>query len=542
MRINGEGKGGNITINAKSLSLSDAASIQTGTFGTGNAGDIVVWVDDFVSLENSTDKTTQIRTAVEAGAIGDGGTIDLQARSLLLTGGSQLVSSVFRTFEGRPGGSGTGGDIIVNVSDSVNISGVGVDGFSSGIFADTGKGAIGTAGNITVNTNFFRIADGATVNAETKNSGSGGNIRIYANTFEAINGGQLITTANSSGNAGSITVKATERVTLSGSDPTFIDRRTQFGSTVVSNIGAGSGLFARSDNSVAGNVTINTPQLRVQEGSAITVSSPQGQAGNLKITANSLSLNQGSITAETGKSGSESANINLKISDLFRLENESQISAKANDSADGGNIDIDTPLLVVFPPTGSNGSDIIANAERGNGGNIKINAQGIFGIAEGSETQDNPSNDLDASSESGTSGQVEINNTIDPNRGLVELPETVVDPNALIAQNACKRGSESEFVITGRGGLPPSLNEDLSSDATQVGLVEPAPMESRGAGEHESREVEDRTSSSPSVPTLIIPAQGWVFNEKGEVVLVAYDPTVTGSQRLKENPEGCPTP
>ncbi len=538
VRINGVGNGGNITIKAKSLSLSDAASIETGTRGKGNSGNILVRVDDFVSLENSTQGTTQIRTVVEAGAIGNGGTIDLQARSLSLTGGSELAASVFRTVEGRPGGMGKGGDIIVNASDSVNISGVGLDGFSSGIFASTETGAVGPAGNITVNTRAFRIADGAVITAQTNNSGSGGNIRIHANTFGAINGGQLITIAKSSGNAGNITVNAADRVNLSGSDPTFADRLAQFGTDSVSEVGAASGLFARSDSiGMAGNVTINTPQLRVQEGAAVTVSSPQGLAGNLSINANSLSLNRGFITAETGKSeGEEEANITLKLSDLLRIENESLISATANGSADGGNIDIDTPSLIVFPPTGSNGSDIIANAERGNGGNITINAQGIFGIAERPATLDNQSNDIDASSEFGASGQVEINSTIDPNRGLVELPETVVDPDELVAQNPCKQGSESEFVITGRGGLPPSLSEDLSSEATQVGLVEPAPME---AGEPRSIEVEEKKSSSPSVPTPIIPAQGWVFNERGEVVLVAYDPTVTGSQRLRENEDGC---
>ena len=134
---------------------------------------------------------------------------------------------------------------------------------------------------------------------------------------------------------------------------------------------------------------------------------------------------------------------------------------------------------------------------------------------------------------------MEIDNPIDPNRGLVELPETVVDPNALVAQNPCKRGSESEFVITGRGGLPPSLSEDLSSDATQVGLVEPAPMETQ---ESKSGEVQENPESSSSEPNPIIPAQGWVFNDKGEVVLVAYDPTVTGSQRLRKNESGCQVP
>ena len=625
VRINGVGNGGNITINAKSLSLADSASIVTSTRGKGNAGNISVRVDEFVSLENTTDERTEIRAVVEAGAIGNGGTIELQARSLSLTGGSQLAASVFR---GSPGGRGEGGNIMVNASDSVNISGVGLDGISSAIIANTETGAEGPAGDITViNTRALRIADGAVINAQTNNSGSGGNITINANTFEVINGGQLITSADSSGDAGDITVNAAEYVILSGSDPTFTDRLAQFTKDVVSNIGANSGLFARSDSTgSAGNVTLNTPQLRLQEGAEVsaasitaqggditlqgletlqmnnsnisastqsgragnltvkaaesvqisgtgslsveateggtagnltvetgqmsvsdgaqvTVSSRQGRAGNLTINANSLSLNQGSITAETGKSEGEegaNANITLKISDLFRIENESLISAQAFETANGGNIDIDTKFLIAFPPEGPKGSDIIANAERGNGGNINITAQGIFGIEEREASEGNRTNDIDASSEFGLAGVVEINQPdLDPNRGLVELPETVVDPAALVAQNPCKRGSESEFVITGKGGLPPSLSEDLSSEATQVGLVEPAPIETQ---ESKSGEVQENPESSSSEPKPIIPAQGWVFNDKGEVVLVAYDPTVTGSQRLRKNEDGCQVP
>jgi large exoprotein involved in heme utilization and adhesion len=47
-----------------------------------------------------------------------------------------------------------------------------------------------------------------------------------------------------------------------------------------------------------------------------------------------------------------------------------------------GNINIDTTFLIALPPEGSNGSDIIANAQQGAGGEIDIDAAGIFGIEE----------------------------------------------------------------------------------------------------------------------------------------------------------------
>ena len=557
VRRDGEGQGGDITIKAKSLFLADAASIQTNTFGKGNAGNIVVRVNDIVSLENASDRTTQIRTVVEAGAIGNGGTIDLQARSLFLTGGSVLAASVFRTFEGLPGGRGNGGDIIVNASDSVNISGVGIDGFSSGIYTTTELGAKGAAGNVIVNTNSFRIADGAVINAQTNNSGSGGNISISANTLEAFSGGQLITAADSSGDAGNITLNATGRVTLSGSDPTFADRLAQFGT--IANVSAASGLFARSDGTgTAGNVTINSPQLEVREGAEISaasitsqggditlqgldtlqvnnsnisastesgragnlsvttsesvqldgtgslsveaseggtagnltietgqmnifdgarvsVSSPQGQAGNLAVNANSLFLNRGLITAETGNTGGEEgANITLKISDLLTLENESQISATANGLADGGNIDLDAGFVVAFP---NQNNDIIARAAEGNGGNIEITTQGIFGLEERSSNPPNQTNDIDASSEFGIDGTIAINELdVNPAEALEELPTEIINVTRLVAQNLCQQLKGSEFIVTGKGGIAPNPTQVRDGEISEVDLVEPAPF------------------------------------------------------------------
>jgi large exoprotein involved in heme utilization and adhesion len=48
---------------------------------------------------------------------------------------------------------------------------------------------------------------------------------------------------------------------------------------------------------------------------------------------------------------------------------------------------IDAGVLVALPPDGANGSDIIANAQNGNGGNISINAQGIFRIESGKQSK-----------------------------------------------------------------------------------------------------------------------------------------------------------
>ncbi len=521
---------GNITFNTPNLILNNGVIVSATTSGMGSGGTITIENSDNVILDTNSQLT------VETSAAGTPGDINITTDTLSVGKDAQLSATATATSTNTEGG----GSINLNASN-LNISG------KLGVFAETQ--GIAPAGNLTITTNNnnpnlnIQFSDQGFISASTSGSGQGGNIDISApNAIDIQGDGTIKVETSGTGNAGSINIIGQQLNLSNGiSISASTDSRGQGGSVTINapqfvSLNQALLLTQASSTGAAGNLTVKTGRMSVSDGSKVTVSSSQGLAGELTINANYLSLNQGTITAETSQSGGEEgAKITLKISDLFRIENESRISATAKGSADGGNININTPLLLVFPPTGSNGSDIIANAGRGNGGKITINAQGIFGIAERPAIpEENQSNDIDASSEFGASGQVEIDNTIDPDRGLFQLPETVVDPNALIAQNPCKQGSESEFVITGRGGLPPGLSEDLSSEATQVGLVEPAPIE--------SREAEDKTSSPPSLPMTIIPAQGWVFNERGEVVLVAYDPTVTGSQRLKENPASCSIP
>ena len=117
-------------------------------------------------------------------------------------------------------------------------------------------------------------------------------------------------------------------------------------------------------------------------------------------------------------------------------------------------------------------------------------------------------------------GEIKIETlALDPAQGLVELPVTLVDPTGLIAQgcesqnNGVAKG-QSTFVATGRGGLPPTPDDPLSTGAT------PPPWVTRDRG---------RASKSAGVATLpsrtptpsLVEAQGMVIGSKGEIILTA---------------------
>ena len=208
------------------------------------------------------------------------------------------------------------------------------------------------------------------------------------------------------------------------------------------------------------------------------------------------------------------------------MRNSSFISARALKKADGGNLTIDTEFIIAFP---NQNNDIIANASRGNGGNINITAVSLFGIE---ERPLNPfTNDINASSEFGLQGDISVNTPeVDPTSGLIELPEAVGDASDQISQNPCEQGVGSEFIITGKGGLPANPNETLNSNRVRVDLVEPVPSIQED-GDRERQEEEIRDINPENSTSEAVPAMGWIFNDKGEVMLTSYKTTDTGIER-----------
>ena len=249
-----------------------------------------------------------------------------------------------------------------------------------------------------------------------------------------------------------------------------------------------------------------------------------GEAGNLTVEADSLSIeNGGRIDAAT--QAGNGGNITLNIAENINLRNTGLISARALRDANGGNVDIDTDLIIAFPQ-GNN--DIIATAQRGNGGNINISAQSLFGIQQ--RPLSNSTNDINASSEFSLDGTVEINNpAVDPTTGLINLPASVGDASDQISQNPCEQGAGSEFTVTGKGGLPPTVSESVNNESTHVDLIEP--VLSSVKRDEQTRIQGEETDVQT---TDILPAQGWVFNDRGEVTLTAYSTSENKTPRSEQ--------
>ena len=528
------GKGGDLNVITDNLSVQDGGQIATTTAGDGDAGDLILTAQNIALSGTSSIGRSGLLANATNNSPGRGGNIFINTDQITLKDGAMLTVSNFASLNpDLPPGQGPAGNITLDARNLLLDGGIitaeTVTGTDSNITLKvteainlnnnaqitTNERGSGTGGNININTRDLSIESGSQISAEA-NSGTGGNIELFGLEILDVNNSN-VTASTKTGQAGNLSIKAAKSVQISGQ----------------------GGLFAEStDGGNAGTISIRSPITNVLDGAQLTVSSPSGQAGDLTINGNSLYLNQGTISAQTGEIGeAEGANIDLNLFSFVILENESLISAMASNEANGGNVTINTPFLFVASPTGSNGSDIIASAVEGRGGNILVNSFGVFGIAERVAIPGNQTNDLDASSQFGTSGQVLLTNTIDPNRGAIQLSEEVVDPSQLVAKNPCKQGRSSQFTRTGRGGLPPTPTDNLSSEATEVDLVEPAPF----VGETQiNKKIDNNQPIKTKKEKEIIPAQGWVFNENGNVVLTAYTPTVTSSQRIRTAPEACP--
>jgi large exoprotein involved in heme utilization and adhesion len=272
-------------------------------------------------------------------------------------------------------------------------------------------------------------------------------------------------------------------------------------------------------------VTINTGKLSVRDGARVEVSNTgAGNAGTLRVNANSIFLDSGgAITAATASG--EGGDIQLQVNDLLLLRRNSQITASAGGTGNGGNIDIDSPLLVAVK---NENSDIRADSVNARGGNVTINTSGLFGIE--FRDRNTPLSDITATGASSQlSGTVEINvQDVDPARGLTQLPTEVVDAEGAIA-TGCRDVQGSSFVVTGRGGLPPTPQQALGDDPrwrdwrTQSEVSRQPNTPGNGTL--------PPSTNPPSTKSALVEATGWVTLPDGKVILTASAPNVTFPNR-----------
>ncbi len=491
----GFGATGNINISAKGLSLLNGAGIHNTTYSPAPGGKINVNATEYIVMLDSSPQKGIVNSLgtftyyapenpTDPSAItAIGGDVNITTKQLSMRNGSYLTAQLF--------GDGDGGNMKVT-ADAIELRGINIA--DDGLVIPTSIAGVGyrqgNSGDITLNTRTLILKDGGTV--------SSGNI--------------------GTGNAGELSINATQSVEVSGEVPEI-----DYISNISSTIGSPSSIVRNLPlNPInigdAGSLTINTPKLKVSGNARVSVANfGTGTAGILEINANSIQLNKGIIEASTASG--EGGNIIFNLQEKLSIRNSSKISAEAGGAGNGGNITIDSPVIV-----GVENSDIIANAFQGNGGNIDITTQGIFGLQFREKLTEE--SDIAASSEFGVNGVVKINNlNVNPTSGAIELPNDVIDSNQQIA-SGCIANSGNSFEITGKGGFPANPN-NIQSQIVWNDLREIDIANNRSAISHK-----------PTLPKRIVEATGMVIDAEGNVEFVAQTNSDSGNLQRNVNCAG----
>jgi len=537
--LEASGNGGSgIQLAGKQITMTDGSLVLTNNQGNLPSGKIAVIASESVMLSGITSNLIFSGLRAQTVAGGKGAEIFVAAPSLSLQGGARIQSISL--------GNGEGGDINLEVPQSIQVIGASplrstsLSGITANVLSSGNGGSInvstthlrifggaavasvtdstGDAGNVTINAkdlveviDFNRISPGnrtrSALAAATRSSGTGGQMTINTARLIVRDGGRVTTSTLANGLGGNLKINASESIEVSG-----VGEGTSFKSTIASAAEANLPFqrirrlppIPRGD---AGTMTINTPSLRVFDQGRVGVDNQGfGNAGELNINASQILLDTEGIISASTESG-QGGNITLHVPDLLLLRRGSQITAEAGGIGDGGNITINSAAIALLE-----GSLINANAVQGAGGNIQITLQGIFL---------SPDSAITASSQLGVDGMVQINDSLlDPSSGLNQLPQDVTEQTDKIVAG-CTADINSQFMITGRGGLPEDPTATIRGQTIWQDLQDFSTETTVSNSDSTNHSL---VRAKPMLPEQVVEATGWIVNKQGYVELVAHLP------------------
>ncbi|NER23355.1 MAG: filamentous hemagglutinin N-terminal domain-containing protein [Symploca sp. SIO1C2] len=399
-----KGNSGGIELTTSSLELLNGAQVNNSTLGVGDVGAVKITATDSVHLdgESSNGFFSGVFSAVELGAEGNSGGIELTTSSLTLNNGAQVNAST--------AGIGNAGKVQITATDSVWLDGENSYGIPTNISSQVAYGAEGKSEGIELTTTTLELNGGAEVNASTAGVGNAGAVKITATdsvrldgessigtptaisstvaygaegnsggieltaaSLELLNGAQVNTSTGGIGNAGLMKINATDSVRLDGE----------------SSNGFFSGIFSFVNRGAQGNsegIELTTSSLELTNGTQVNASTfGVGNAGLVKINAtDSVRLdgesNTGNISAISSRVAYEaegnSKGIELTTSTL-ELTNGAQVNASTSGFGNSGEVKITATDSVRLDGEDSNGSPsviisrVLSGAE-GNSEGIKL--------------------------------------------------------------------------------------------------------------------------------------------------------------------------
>ncbi|MEH2332448.1 S-layer family protein [Nostoc sp.] len=296
----GEGRGGNLTIETKRLSVSHGGKVQVATFGQGDAGNLTIHASEVEVFDTPIDNlfATGINAGIELDADetvipprGNGGDLTIETDRLSVRGGATVSVGT--------AGQGNAGRLRIHASKSVEVVGKSPNGnFNSQISAAVTPEGTGSGGSLRLETEQMSVRDGGEVTVSSTGAGRAGNLDIQARSLSLDNQG-AIAAITRSGNGGNITLKL--------QDLLLLRNHSQISTTAGSREFGGNG----------GNITINSPFIVAvpKENSEISANAFTGIGGRVDITTNGIFgiLPQKSLTEKSDITASSELGVSGEV-------------------------------------------------------------------------------------------------------------------------------------------------------------------------------------------------------------------------------------
>ena len=325
----GAGNGGDVTIDARTIDVSDHANIAASANDAGNGGNVLLRATERVTLDGSTGPqpltgiiSETVGVPSDPTAAGKAGDIIITAPRVEMLRNAQITV--------RTKSFGAAGNVVINC-DTLLIDGTGTGSTSfTGIEARVGDdfgsdpggeglGAPGPGGVVEINaTDSVVLRKGGVITASTFGLGDGGGMQINAarlflrgSTQHEFTGLFARTThANQGGRGGDIrldvgAIEITNRATISASS----DLAAGDAGGIVINVSGplvlrhGGAINVSSDLVNGGNIDINSSGMISLNDRARVAASAQENGGNIRIIARTIALSDSTITGQAGRSG-----------------------------------------------------------------------------------------------------------------------------------------------------------------------------------------------------------------------------------------------
>jgi large exoprotein involved in heme utilization and adhesion len=460
----GEGQGGDVRVQASNIEIRDGANLSASISGVGEAGNILLTVQDTVQVLGS---DSVVASQIGSNGQGQGGNVEITARELEVLQGGQIGASLF--------GIGAAGNVVLTIDETARFVGVDpIDGSPSGVFSSLESAGEGSGGKVEIRARNLDVFDGAILSASNSGTGeagsivvevedivrfvgidlstssgrpsgaisaigsnglgTGGNVEVTAANLEVLDGAQLIASTLGIGQAGTIVLDISETARFSG---------------VNSIVGVPSGAFSQIEPSgagISGDILVHARALEVLDGAQLSTSVfGSGSAGNVILNVLETARFIGSDPIDDIASGAFSrvnsggegkgGNVIARAANLEVLEG-AQISASTFGIGPAGSVILEvteTARFIGFDPIDGSPSGAFSTIDlgaEGRGGNVEVQASNLDILR----------------------GAVLSSRTSFVENSLNELSGDLVDTTALTAGSCIARRRRQPGLLCGDGG------------------------------------------------------------------------------------------